>query len=204
MRLTLASLLVGLVVAVPLVGCAKPTATPEQRAAAKQFMLTDEPSGAVGILDYRESITPVVSKEADGEATSPSTSIDTDNATAVATTEVAVATEPKSVVLLGKIGGGKLTWSRESAEFVISDPALDLEAHAACVDDGCPFCKDKSNAEAGRALVRLREASGNILNVDARKVLPVEEGQMVVVRGMASVNAVGQLVVDADGIYIRR
>lgn len=202
MRLVFASLLVGCAaISMTALGCAKPSATPEQRAAAKLLLLAEEPSGAMGILDYRESLAPATTESDDGATAS----VDSITTTSVALAETpVVSTTPVEVVLLGKIGGAKLTWSPTSAEFVITDPAVDLDAHAACTDDGCPFCKDKSDVASGQALVRLRQKEGEILAVDARKVLPVEEGQMVVVRGLASVNAVGQLVVDADGIYIRR
>jgi hypothetical protein len=39
---------------------------------------------------------------------------------------------------------------------------------------------------------------------DARKLLPLEEGQMVVIRGRVEVNALGQLIVHARGLYVRR
>jgi hypothetical protein len=110
------------------------------------------------------------------------------------------------VTLLGKIGGGNPTWSPESAMFLVSDPSHEVAAgdEHQCKGDNCPFCKGKSGAEQAQAIVMLTDETGKVPAVDARKLLPLEEGQMVVVRGRPEINAVGQLVVHASGVYVRR
>jgi hypothetical protein len=144
---------------------------PELLALGQQFLLTEEPGGATGILDYRES-----------------------------------KTEPSDVTLLGRIGGGKPTWSVDSAMFLLSDPtqAIADESHHECHDDNCPFCKGKTRPDDSRAIVLLTGADGRVPAVDARKMLPLAEGQMVVVSGRAEINSLGQLVVHARGLYVRR
>jgi hypothetical protein len=117
------------------------------------------------------------------------------------------ANEPLAeVTLLGKIGGGNPTWSPESAMFLVSDPSHEVAAgdEHQCKGDNCPFCKGKSGAEQAQAVVMLTDENGQVPAVDARKLLPLEEGQMVVVRGRPEINAVGQLVVHARGVYVRR
>ena len=47
-------------------------------------------------------------------------------------------------------------------------------------------------------------ADGRVPAAPARKLLPLEEGQIVVVRGQAEVNSLGVLVVRATGLSIRR
>lgn len=145
-------------------------------AAGTRFLLPEEPQGAVGILEHRES--------------------------------VPAGEEPpqlREVVLWGKIGGKKQTWSGDSAEFVISDPTFALAAgDHVCQDDNCPFCKDKHDRASAEAIVSLVDDQGQVPAVDARKLLGLEEGQMVVVCGQAEVNSLGLLTVRASGLYVRR
>jgi hypothetical protein len=163
--LVLAAVIVG-------AGCAKQDVAPsgELSQLGKQFLLSEEPEGAVGILDYREA-----------------------------------ATETQSVTLLGKIGGGTPVWSPESAMFLITDPthALEDESGHVCHGDNCPFCKGKTDAKQAQAIAMLTTPEGKVPPVDARKLLPLAEGQLVVVQGRPETNAVGQLVVHVRGIYLR-
>jgi hypothetical protein len=109
------------------------------------------------------------------------------------------------VVLWGRIGGKKQTWSPQSAEFVLADPTFALAAgDHECTDDNCPFCKNKSNAADAEAIVSLVDESGKVPAVAVRQLLPLEEGQLVVVRGQAEVNSLGVLVVRANGVYLRK
>lgn len=108
------------------------------------------------------------------------------------------------VVLFGRIGGGKQTWSTTSAEFILSDPThVPDDGKHACTSDNCPFCKDKQNKIDATAIVMLTDAEGRVPKVDPRRLLPLEEGQLVVVRGPAEINAIGQLIIKARGVYIR-
>ena len=164
-----------------LVGCgANSTAgQPELAAQGQQFLLTEEPSGAIGILEFREEA-------------------------AVASDEE--SPEPQDVVLLGKIGGGgTATWSPTSAEFMLIDPTFELEAgEHICTSDNCPFCKGKDEKDKAQAIVSLVGADGRVPATPVRKLLPLEEGQIVVVRGQAEVNSLGVLVVRASGLAVRR
>lgn len=157
-----------LAAAAVLAGCSPQGARPA--ADGQRFLLSEEPAGVVGILDFRES------PPAAGE-----------------------------VALLGRIGGTKQTWSEKSAEFMICDPSHqpDAKAHA-CPDDNCPFCKGKQPPDQAHAIVMLTDDAGRVPAVDARRLLPLAEGQLVVVRGQAEINAIGQLVVRANGLYLRR
>jgi hypothetical protein len=151
----------------------------ELMAEGRQFLLTDEPAGAIGILEFREE-TPA---EVDGDSA-----------------------EPRDIVLLGKIGGGgQATWSPTSAEFMLIDPTFELEAgDHICTDGNCPFCKGKDEKDKAQAIVSLVGADGRVPDAPVRKLLPLEEGQIVVVRGQAEVNSLGVLVVRANGLAIRR
>jgi hypothetical protein len=158
-----------------LLGCGQQAVSPspEHAALGQKFLLAEEPAGAMGIIDYRES---------------------------------PPAEEAAEVSLVGRIGGGKLTWSDQSATFLLTDPAHEIggaDGHE-CHSDNCPFCKGKQSADHGQAIVMLTADDGKVPPIDARKLLPLADGQMVVVSGRAEVNAIGQLVVHARGLYVRR
>ncbi len=114
--------------------------------------------------------------------------------------------ELSEVSLIGRIGGGNPTWSPESAMFLISDPSHDITdaSNHECKGDNCPFCKGKSGAEQVQAIAMLTDGQGQVPRFDARKLLPLAEGQLVVVRGRPEINAVGQLIVHVNGLYLRR
>lgn len=160
-------------------GASSTAGNPELAAVGQQFLLAEEPAGAIGILEFREE-------------------------TAAATEEV--SSEPQDIVLLGKIGGGgQATWSPTSAEFMLIDPTFELEAgDHVCTDGNCPFCKGKDEKDKAQAIVSLVGADGRVPAAPVRKLLPLEEGQIVVVRGQAEVNSLGVLVVRASGLAVRR
>lgn len=166
------------VVAIIASGCGKQAAGPqvEMPEVGKQFLLAEEPEGAVGILDFRES-------------------------SAKAETPV----QAEQVTLLGRIGGGKAVWSPDSAMFLISDPAQALqdESNHVCHDENCPFCKGKVDTTQSQAIAILTAADGKVPTVDVRKLLPLNEGQLVVIQGRPETNELGQLVVHVRGIYLR-
>ena len=149
------------------VGCINKS---EISAQGQRFMLADEPAGAVGILDYRES-----------------------------------KPEPGDVSLIGRVGLEKLKWSNQSAMFVITDPSEALDpGHHECHDENCPFCKAKGGGHPSRATVMLIGDNGQVPAIAAKKLLPLEEGQTVVVSGRAEIDDKGDLIVHAKGLYVRR
>jgi len=163
-----------------LAGCAKneqaaPRVQVEHPELGQQFVLAEEPAGAVGILDFREA----------PPDTAPPTG---------------------EVALVGRIGGGQPTWSSQSASFLLSDPAHEIAegSQHVCTSDNCPFCKAKQGEDKSHAIVMLTLEDNRVPACDARKLLPLEEGQMVVVRGRTEINALGQLIVHARGLYVRR
>src|SRR4051794_13051143 len=115
--------------------------------------------------------------------------------------------EPKAseVTLVGQVGFKNLKWSTQSAMFLLIDPTEAMEAGGhVCHDENCPFCKGKKGALQSRAIVMLVDSNGQVPPLDARKLLPLAEGQTAVVSGQAETNETGQLVVHARGIYLRR
>ena len=70
--------------------------------------------------------------------------------------------------------------------------------------EACPFCRaEKKKQLASTALVQVVDAEGQVPAVDARKLLGLEEGQTIVVRGEAQIDGLGNLAVRAAGVYVR-
>ncbi|HBV61523.1 MAG TPA: hypothetical protein DEF45_00730 [Rhodopirellula sp.] len=114
-------------------------------------------------------------------------------------------TEPTLVAITGRIHAGDVEPFQDGvASFLISqlpegDHAEDDPDHA----DNCPFCKRKLK-NAPKALVRILDDSGEVMTVDARKLLGIAKGDVVVVRGSATfLEPVNTVQVDAEGIFVR-
>ncbi|MBW3600805.1 MAG: hypothetical protein KY475_26505 [Planctomycetes bacterium] len=111
------------------------------------------------------------------------------------------------VVILGRIAAGDLSpWDEGKAAFLVSDAAaiLDEHGHGPCQDDTCHFCKGKTSITDTLAIVQCQDDRGEVLPIDARTLLGVEENQLVVVCGRGELDELGNLVIAAEGIYIRR
>lgn len=163
--------------AIGLIGCQRgeDPALLQQR---QKLVLAAEPAGAVGIVQARQ-----------------------------------VATDqPQPLVVVGRVGGGaRGTWDEGRAAFLVADPSATAEqlAHAHGSDhDNCPFCKEHHHEEGEShpqvtALVQFVDSAGQVLPIDARRLLALQENQLVVVQGKGHIDALGNLVVTADGLFPR-
>jgi hypothetical protein len=160
-------------------GCGQTSAVevkldPSLAAQRNQVLLADEPADAVGILELRDA------KPGDSE-----------------------------VVVFGRVGGVADPWTKDRASFVITDPTLaGAEAQGHTTSNGeacnCPFCVANRKPNDGIAIVELVGEDGQIMPFDARRVLGLAVDETIVVRGKARVDGLGNLVVAANGCYIRR
>ncbi len=147
---------------------------------AAAFLLKEEPSGARNVLDIRAELE---GREKRGGAI--------------------------PVVLVARIGGVEgATWDPNRAAFTVQDvPAAgpaESDPPAQHDADNCPFCRAKKKQQlASTALVQVVDAQGQVPAVDARKLLGLEEGQTIVVRGEAQIDGLGNLAVRATGVYVR-
>ncbi len=111
------------------------------------------------------------------------------------------------VTLVGQVGGAPQPLSESQASFVVADPTLltdDGHEHHECGDD-CPFCKRKQENEAhGLALVEIVDEQGSVVPIGAAALLGLEPETTIVVHGQAEIDSLGNLVVKARGLYIRR
>ncbi len=142
----------------------------------EKYLLNEEPTGAIAVAEAREQITD----------------------------------QQQPIVLIGRVGAGaNSTWEPGKAAFVVRDPAATLDAQHADTPGHdpatCPFCKgEKASQPDMTALVRVVDESGAVVEIDARKLLPIEEEQLIVVEGTAQLDDLGNLVVSAKGVYVRR
>ena len=147
---------------------------------AAAYLLKDEPPGARGVLDIRADLE---GREKPEEAV--------------------------GVVLVARVGGVEgYTWDPNRAAFTVQD--LPAAEHAESDEtpqhdaENCPFCRaEKKKLLASTALVQVVDAQGAVPAVDARKLLGLEEGQTIVVRGEAQIDGLGNLAVRAAGVYVR-
>ncbi len=114
----------------------------------------------------------------------------------------ASAKDADDVTILGRIGGDANPWVDGRAAFTIVDPKLE----PCKPDEGCPtpwdYCCSTDQLPANRALIKVVDGSGIVVEEDARKLLGVKELQTVVVRGKAKRDDAGNLTVLATGVYL--
>lgn len=166
-------------------GCGAPeienpvaAASVEASAQGKKFLLADEPYGAITFEEAHQ-----------------------------------LAAENAEIVLVGRIGdgGGESPWEEGRATFLLSDPATALEAseeeHAHDTPghdaENCPFCR-KNKVHRALTIVQFLGDDGKAVPIDARRLLGVQENQLVVVQGASQIDGMGNLVISASGLYIRR
>jgi hypothetical protein len=109
------------------------------------------------------------------------------------------------MVLAGRIDAGDIEpFQTGAASFIMSQ--LPDQSHAGgdpTHADNCPFCKRKLK-NAPKAVVRIVDDSGSVLPVDARQLLGVSKGDVVVVQGLATyLEPVNTVQIDAQSIFIR-
>jgi len=111
------------------------------------------------------------------------------------------------VVLIGRIGARDLSqwWVDGTASFYISEgmPGSHYNAGPNHDPSTCPFCRRKWKVEDSMAIVHLVDESGQRIPVNAADLLTVEEGDIVIVRGNASLDETGFLVIESDGLFVR-
>ena len=110
------------------------------------------------------------------------------------------------VVMVGRIGGSLDPWIDGRAAFNIVDRSV-----KACTDipgDTCPtpwdYCCTRDDLPGAIALVKVVDLSGRLLAADARSLFGMKELQTVYVRGNASKDENGNLVVLATAVYVKK
>jgi hypothetical protein len=115
------------------------------------------------------------------------------------------AKDGDEVVIVGHIGGEKKPWVEGRAVFWIVDSSI----KPCPPEEGCPTpwdccCTPKEELLKAMATIKVVDDQGRSIPVDARQLLSVKESQMIVVHGRANRDDKGNLVVLADGVFVRR
>lgn len=167
----------GLILATTSVGCGDSRADFDQSLALQgaAYLLETEPTEVMGVLEVRDQLD-----------------------------------EQAEIAVIGRIGGVAQPWQNGKAAFVISDPSVeavvDDHGHTNECGDGCAFCA-RTKAETATlklAMVEVVDEQGRVVPHDARQLLGLETGQLVVVQGRARIDSLGHLILTAAGIYVRR
>jgi hypothetical protein len=114
------------------------------------------------------------------------------------------ARDGDAVAVVGHIGGDAKPWVEGRAAFWVVDPSI----KPCPADEGCPTpwdccCTPREELVQAMATVKVVDAQGRTVPVDARKLLGLKESQTVVVRGKALRDDHGNLTVLADGLFVR-
>ncbi|HEV7280823.1 MAG TPA: hypothetical protein VGN57_11525 [Pirellulaceae bacterium] len=76
--------------------------------------------------------------------------------------------------------------------------------HAGHDPSTCPFCKQGVEGKKNLAMVKLMDGKGEVLGTSADKLLRLKEKQQVVVVGKPSLDADGNLYIEATKIYVAK
>lgn len=105
------------------------------------------------------------------------------------------------VVVVGRIGGERNPWVEGIAAFMIVDNSL-----KPCTD-GCDvpwdYCCDTDLLPVSKAMVKIVDAQGKVVQSDSRQLLGIKEMQTVIASGKAQKDEAGNLTVLASGIFVR-
>ncbi len=164
---------------------------PGQVAAQRQqFTLAERPADAQGVLDLRRKLDSA--KRPDGSA------------------------RLAEVVVTGQIGGlpnpwgdthPDFPWDADQASFFLVDAKVAAQFAKHAKDHGgdvdCPFCRRLATRNVNAiAVVNLVDEQVRIPKVDARQLLDLKPGQVVVVRGTADLLGGSFVVINAKGIFV--
>jgi len=105
------------------------------------------------------------------------------------------------VVVVGRVGGRSEPFTKGLALFLIVDPSLKPAMECDCPWDYCET--PKKDLEPARATVKFVDADGAPLKVGAREAFGIKELSTVVVKGRAVRDEAGNLVVVANGLFVK-
>lgn len=117
------------------------------------------------------------------------------------------AQNDEPVVLVARIGGSKTPWIDGRAAFMVIDAGMTLVADGTDSGEG-EICLDSCCASLltdCTTLVKIVDADGQVVPVDARQMLKADVNDMIVIRGKINRdNDQGSFAVLADGVHVRR
>jgi hypothetical protein len=118
----------------------------------------------------------------------------------------ASAADGEDVTLIGRIGGSDSPFVSGRAMFTLVDTSL-----VPCNErdgDSCrtpwDYCCDTDQLPKSTAVVKVVDAEGKTVPVDAKGILGLKELQTIVVQGKAQRDAAGNLIVLAPAVHVKK
>lgn len=156
------------------IGCTGSTGT--LSAAGAKVLLDTEPSEVVGIVELKSAMV-----------------------TGLAATDGLAA-------IVGRVVAGQ-DWEPDQATFLVRDLQADSahgHDHGGGDHSDCAFCQAKERETGSLAMIRIVDDQGRMIEMNARKLLNLEEGHVVVAQGSGALDEDGSLVFSATKIFIRQ
>ncbi|MEQ8210009.1 MAG: hypothetical protein RH917_09275 [Lacipirellulaceae bacterium] len=221
-------------------GCTEPAgmSTADLKKYRTSFTLSEDPEGAMSVLDVREALTgepleedhnhDAEEAEHDEEGHDHEDAdhdheehdhADHDRHGHDGHDHHAHAVEGgKEIVLVGSVGGLANPWketepafpfSKEHAVLYVVDSAelqeYEAHEHNHAPGEECAFCAAHAGDQSKlMARVEFKGKDGKLLTVPTQKLFELKEKETVVVKGTARIAPGGTLVVEADGLYVRK
>lgn len=115
------------------------------------------------------------------------------------------AKNDEAITLVGRIGGDVKPWIEGRASFLLVDSSFKPcnEIPGDSCETPWDYCCESDLAK-GKATIKFVNDKGETLPTDARDLLAVKELQTLVVKGKAKRDDAGNLVVLAEGIFVRK
>jgi hypothetical protein len=167
-----------------LVGCGPvaPSATQQTNDEGARYLLQEEPDDPVGV--------------------------------AAAFAQLASEGDSSELTLVGRIprqvSPGVAPWGENNATFVVVEATASEDADHARPGhdaDNCPFCKRRVAEGKGPvnslAMIQVVDDQGEVLSGDVRSLLGLKENQIVVARGLAVRDPLGNIILSARGVFVR-
>lgn len=148
---------------------------------------------------------------ADGTKTSPSTTLGNEylltteptDAIAVGTARQTV-TDTQEITLIGIIGGSTSPFVEGIAAFTI----VDSKVQYCAAEEGCKtpwdYCCTQNQVKDNIATVKIVDATGNPVAIDAKALLNIKELSTVLVQGTAKRDDAGNLSIAASKIFVKK
>lgn len=114
-----------------------------------------------------------------------------------------IASMDGQATVVGRVVSGQ-DWETDQATFLVRDLQADTaHDHGEGDHSDCAFCQAKEKDTGSMALVHVVNAEGETIRTDARKLLGLNEDQVVVAQGSGTIDEDGTLVFVASKVFIR-
>ena len=95
-------------------------------------------------------------------------------------------------------------WTRDKATMVVSEglPGSHYNSGDGHDPESCPFCRWKWKVENSAAFVEFRDIHDEIIPLDCKSMLGLEENDHVILKGKGHLNGEGFLEMVVEGVYV--